>query len=197
MFQPQFCLLHFASIPTFFACRTASFLVFYIPPKKYIWDRRLFKKRKLNPLSSSQLISSTPACDLAMLPPKLGSRNSGCQRLRCRVASSRTPGSSTAGAAGAAGAAAGAFVGAGTWENAAEIHGFAIVSGQPFVGQLIWRFACYNHDVRWLLSSLSVCILPSGTPTWKWGSSDCPGRDLEGSDCWLVLGLYLIHFTGI
>ena len=135
MFQPQFCLLHFASIPTFFACRTASFLVFYIPPKKNIWNRRLFKKRKLNLLNSSQLISSTPACDLAMLPPKLGSRNSGCQRLRCRVASSRTPGSSTAGAAGAA---AGAFVGAGTWENAAEIHGFAIVSGQPFVGQLIW-----------------------------------------------------------
>ena len=138
LFQHVSTPILFASIPTFFACRTASFLVFYIPKKKYIWNRRLFKKRKLNPLSSSQLISSTPACDLAMLPPKLGSRNSGCQRLRCRVASSRTPGSSTAGAAGAAGAAAGALVGAGTWENAAEIHGFAIVSGQPFVGQLIW-----------------------------------------------------------
>ena len=130
-FNPNFVCFN----PHFF-CVPYSFISSLLhPQKKYIWNRRLFKKRKLNPLSSSQLISSTPACDSAMLPPKLGSRNSGCQRLRCRVASSRTPGSSTAGAAGAA---AGALVGAGTWENAAEIHGFAIVSGQPFVGQLIW-----------------------------------------------------------
>ena len=85
-----------------------------------------------------------------MLPPKLGSRNSGCQRLRCRGASSGTPGSSTAGAAaaGAAGAAGGAAVGAfvavaAWWANptqdAIEIHGICHChcSGQQFVGQLI------------------------------------------------------------
>ena len=128
-----------------------SFISSLLHPQKKIYlingiDDSL-KKRKLNPLSSSQLISSTPACDLAMLPPKLGSRNSGCQRLRCRVASSRAPGSSTAGAAGAAGAAAGAFVGAGTWHflpPESICH-----CGQPFAGQLIWCFACYNHDVGW------------------------------------------------
>lgn len=195
MFQPQFCLLHFASIPTFFACRTASFLVFYIPPKNiYGIDDCLKKEIESPELLSTHLIN--PRLRLGDAPSEAGVSK---QRLPAAALSRRLlqDPRQQHGRRGRGGS--GCLRGRGHLgkcrRNPWICHCQRAAICWPI--NMIWRFACYNHDVRWFLSSLSVCILPSGTPTWKWGSSDCPGRDLEGSDCWLVLGLYLIHFTGI